>query len=318
MDHFIRLALYDINYGYYITRVPFGSRGDFITAPEISQLFGEVIALWILLSWRKIGSPSKFIIVELGPGRGTLISDVIRVLKKFEQCYAATTIYLVEVSPILERLQQSLLLDKKVFWCKNIRDIPDYPLLVIANEFFDALPIKQFLYINNSWHEKYVIVEDDEFKFTYKQVCRKFEVPDHVNDPIVEVCDEAISIIKYIECKILQNNGAAVIIDYGYINRPYKSTIQSVKAHQYNNLFQNIGKSDITAHVDFSMLKNSLSILNSAVITQKDFLYRFGIKERLQVLIEKALDTQKRDLISGFLRLTENMGSMFKVLLINS
>ena len=318
VEQFISVALYDLNYGYYMTRVPFGSHGDFITSPEVSQLFGEIIALWVLLSWQKIGSPSKFILVELGPGRGTLISDVIRVLKKFEQCYAAITIYLVEISPILWKLQQDVLQNEKIFWCKNIRDIPDYPLLVVANEFFDALPVKQFVYVNNFWYEKYVTIEDNEFKFTYKKVDKKFKVPDGIHDPIVEVCDEAVSIMKYIEYKILQNGGAAVIIDYGYINCPYKSTVQSVKAHQYNPLFENIGESDITAHVDFSVLRNSLVTLNSIIMTQRDFLYNFGIKERLQVLVKEATKTQQQDLISGFLRLTENMGSMFKVLLVNS
>ena len=318
IERFIRIALYDINYGYYMTRVPFGRQGDFITAPEISQLFGEILALWILLNWEKIGFPSKFIIVELGPGRGTLINDIIRVLKKFKQCYSALTIYLVEVSPILKNLQQDILQNEKVFWCKNMKDIPDCPTLVIANEFFDALPIRQFLYVSNSWYEKYVAVKDDKFEFTYKQVNKRFKVPDYIDSPIVEICDEAISIMKCVECKILQNGGAAVIIDYGYINCPYKSTIQSVKAHQYNDLFENVGESDITAHVDFATLKDSLTTLSSVIMTQRDFLYRFGIKERLDVLVKKATEYQKRDLISGFLRLTENMGSMFKVLLVNS
>ncbi|WDM85668.1 SAM-dependent methyltransferase [Ehrlichia sp. JZT12] len=317
IKQFMEVALYDLNYGYYMTRVPFGSHGDFITSPEISQLFGEIIALWVLLSWQKMGSPSRFILVELGPGRGTLISDVIRVLKKFEQCYAAVTIYLVEISPILKRIQQDILQNEKIFWCESVKDIPDYPLLVIANEFFDALPIKQFLYADNSWYEKYITVENNEFKFTYKQVNKEFEVPEGIHNPVIEVCDDAVSIMKYIEYKILHNSGAAVIIDYGYINCPYQSTLQSIKSHQYNTLFENIGESDITAHVNFTVLKNSLVTLNSIIMTQRDFLYSFGIKERLQVLMKNATDTQHRSLVSGFLRLTENMGSLFKVLLMN-
>ncbi|KJV65928.1 MULTISPECIES: class I SAM-dependent methyltransferase [Ehrlichia] len=317
IEQFIRIALYDVHHGYYMTRMPFGTHGDFITAPEISQLFGEVIALWILLNWQKMGYPSKFIIVELGPGRGTLISDIIRVLKKFEQCYAATIVYLVEISPILERLQRSVLKDEKIFWCKDVKDVPDYPVVFIANEFFDALPIRQFVYINNSWCEVCVAVEDNEFKIVYKKIDKIFKISSDIENPVIEICDEAVSIIKCIENKILQSGGAAVIIDYGYVNCPYESTIQSIKNHRYNDLLKNVGESDITAHVNFDVLHNSLSTLRSIIMTQRDFLYSFGIKERLQVLIENATETQKQNLMTGFLRLTENMGSMFKVLLVN-
>ncbi|AHX05453.1 S-adenosyl-L-methionine-dependent methyltransferase family protein [Ehrlichia chaffeensis str. Liberty] len=317
VEQFMRIALYDVHYGYYMTQMPFGTYGDFITAPEISQLFGEVIALWILLNWQKMGSPSKFIIVELGPGRGTLISDVVRVLRKFEQCYAAMVVYLVEISPILEKLQRDVLKDEKVFWCKDIKDLPDYPVLIIANEFFDALPVKQFVYTNDSWCETYVTVENDEFKIAYKKVNKIFEVSNDMKNPVIEICDEAVSIVKCMENKILQSGGAAVVIDYGYIDCPYKSTIQSVKNHQYNNLLKNVGESDITAYVNFAVLHNSLSTLSSVIMTQRDFLYNFGIKERLQVLIANATELQKQNLIAGFLRLTENMGSMFKVFLVN-
>ena len=321
VEQFMQIALYDINYGYYMTQMPFGICGDFITSPEISQLFGEIIALWVLLHWEKIGSPSKFILLELGPGRGTLISDIIRVLKRFEQCYSAVDIYLFEVSPKLKEIQRDILHNEseKILWCKDIDSIPNCPILIIANEFFDALPIKQFMYTNGSWYERYVTVEDDKFKFTNKPVDKKFQILDvsDIDDIIVEICDGAVSIMKLIGHKILHNNGAAIIIDYGYVDPPYKNTIQSVKNHQYNNIFENVGNSDITAHVDFTVLRKSVPFLNSYVMVQRDFLYSFGIRERLQVLITNATKIQQQNLMTGFLRLTENMGSMFKVLLLN-
>ena len=318
IEQFMQIALYDVHHGYYMTQIPFGVHGDFITAPEISQLFGEIIALWVLLNWQKIGAPSKFVVVELGPGRGTLINDVIRILKRFEQCYTAVSIYLVEISPVLENVQRDILKNEKVFWCRNVNDVPDCPILIIANEFFDALPIRQFTYFDNTWYETYVTLENDEFKIIYKSVDERFEISSDIEKPVVETCNEAISIVKYIENKILQNSGAAVIIDYGYVDCPYESTIQSVKCHKYNDLLKNIGKSDITSHVNFSVLRDSLSTLDSVIMNQRDFLYSFGIKERLRILIENATEVQKQNLITGFLRLTENMGSMFKVLLINS
>ncbi|QGR02978.1 SAM-dependent methyltransferase [Ehrlichia ruminantium] len=319
VEQFIRIALYDINYGYYMTQMPFGVCGDFITSPEISQLFGEVIALWVLLNWERIGSPSKFILLELGPGRGTLISDIIRVLKKFKQCYSAVDIYLLEISPKLKEAQRGILQNEKITWCEDIDSVPNYPVLVIANEFFDALPVKQFVCTDGSWYERYVTIEDDKFKFINKLVNIEFQISSvkDVGNPVIEVCDDAISIIRVIEHKIVKNNGSAVIIDYGYMDPPYRSTIQSVKNHKYNNVFENIGNSDITTHVNFRVLKESLSFLDSSIMTQRDFLYSFGIQERLQVLIKNATEIQQHDLMTGFLRLTENMGSMFKVLLIN-
>ncbi len=321
VEQFMRIALYDMNCGYYMTQMPFGVFGDFVTSPEISQLFGEVIALWVLLYWEKMGSPSKFVLLELGPGRGTLISDIIRVLKKFKQCYSAVDIYLLEVSPKLQEVQYNTLqnVGEKVLWCRDINSIPNYPIIVVANEFFDALPIKQFICVSDSWYERYIAVEDNKFKFINKLIDKNFQIlnVNNIDNPIIEVCDDAISIIKLIEHKILQNKGAAVIIDYGYIDPPYKSTMQSVKNHKYNNIFENVGNSDMTVHVDFTALRESLSFLNSYVMTQRDFLYNFGIRERLQILIENATEVQQQNLMTGFLRLTENMGSMFKVLLIN-
>ncbi|GAT75180.1 hypothetical protein EHRUM4_03880 [Ehrlichia ruminantium] len=178
VEQFMRIALYDMNCGYYMTQMPFGVFGDFVTSPEISQLFGEVIALWVLLYWEKMGSPSKFVLLELGPGRGTLISDIIRVLKKFKQCYSAVDIYLLEVSPKLQEVQYNTLqnVGEKVLWCRDINSIPNYPIIVVANEFFDALPIKQFICVSDSWYERYIAVEDNKFKFINKLIDKNYAV----------------------------------------------------------------------------------------------------------------------------------------------
>ncbi|QXK92053.1 SAM-dependent methyltransferase [Neoehrlichia mikurensis] len=318
MDEFIRSALYDYEYGYYMNRMPFGATGDFITAAEISQLFGEIIAVWVLYSWEKIGFPSKFALVELGPGRGTLMSDIVRTLQNFDECFKALDIHLIEISPMLCEIQKHFLKNYQVFWHKDITTIPELPVLFIANEVFDALPIKQFVYDAGIWKENYVELKNNTLQVVQKDTNFIFDIASVMEGSVIEISDDGRVLLTLMENKIVKYGGAGIIIDYGYTYPPpYVSTIQSVKNHQYNFFLKDIGKCDITAHVDFSFLQNNLQKVKSSIITQREFLYYFGIKERLKILMNHSTKKQQQELKSAFLRLTENMGTLFKVLMIN-
>ncbi|MGL9732653.1 MAG: class I SAM-dependent methyltransferase [Wolbachia sp.] len=329
ISDFMNAALYHKKYGYYMNKLSFGKDGDFITAPEISQLFGEIVAVWIMHMWEKLGKPSKFSLVELGPGKGTLIHDIIRVTRKYNNFFDSVSIHLIEISPALQEVQKEELKVLNINWHENINSLPEQPIVFLANEFFDALPISQFVYRNEEWYENRVIKQDNVvlFKVTDTRIKKKelflpisaIQITNKklFNGAVVEVCLAGIEILKKLEEKIYNNKGAALIIDYGYVYSEYKSTLQSVRQHKYANFLENIGNSDITALVNFQMLRNSLKHVDCEILTQREFLYLFGIKERTQALMKNANDEHKNKIFDEFLRLTENMGTIFKVMLIN-
>ncbi|MDN5247979.1 MAG: SAM-dependent methyltransferase [Wolbachia endosymbiont of Tyrophagus putrescentiae] len=316
ISDFMNAALYHKQYGYYMCKVPLGKDGDFVTAPEISQLFGEIIAVWIMYVWEKLDKPEKFSLVELGPGKGTLISDIIRVTKKHSFFFQSMSIHLVEISPALQNIQRKTLQGLNIEWHEDMKNLPEQPTIFLANEFFDALPIDQFVYRDKKWYENR-IAKHSEDGLTIKQIEKKEPVCDSVifDDAVVEVCSCGTKMLKKIEEKICKDRGAALIVDYGYIYPSYKNTLQSIKQHRYVNFLEDVGNCDITAFVDFQALKNSLQHMNCEILTQREFLYSFGIKERAQVLIKNATNTQKKRIMNEFLRLTENMGTLFKVML---
>ncbi|QJT94684.1 SAM-dependent methyltransferase [Wolbachia endosymbiont of Diaphorina citri] len=322
ISDFMNAALYHKEYGYYMSKLPLGKDGDFITAPEISQLFGETIAVWIMHTWEKLGKPSKFSLVELGPGKGTLIHDVIRVTKKYSCFFSSMDIHLVEISPILQKIQKEKLKGLNINWHTDVDNLPNRPTIFFANELFDALPIDQFVYRDGQWYENRVTKQDNGSLSLSLQCLTRPKtgfltgMTGDFNGAVVEVCLAGIEILKKLENKIVNNRGAALIIDYGYVYPEYKSTLQSVKQHKYANFLNNIGNSDITALVNFQSLKDSLRHVNCEILTQREFLYLFGIKERVQALMENASNEQKNQTFSEFLRLTENMGTLFKAMLI--
>lgn len=326
ISNFMNAALYHKEYGYYMNKLPLGKDGDFITAPEISQLFGETIAVWIMNTWEKLGKPSKFSLVELGPGKGTLIHDVIRVTKKYSSFFNSMTIHLVEISPTLQKIQKEKLKGLDINWHEDINNLPKQPTIFLANEFFDALPIDQFVYRDGQWYENRVAKQDNSQCLTMESRKKEICVPASAiqitngklfNGAVVEVCLAGIEILRKLEKKIVNNGGAALIIDYGYVYPSYKSTLQSIRQHKYTNFLENVGNSDITALVNFQALKDSLKHVDCEIFTQREFLYLFGIKERAQALMENASNEQKNKIFSEFLRLTENMGTLFKAMLIH-
>lgn len=340
---FMNAALYHKEYGYYMSKAPLGKNGDFITAPEISQLFGEIVAVWIMCMWNKLGKPEQFFLVELGPGRGTLIKDIIRVTKKYANFFSSMCIQLVEVSPILRGIQEQTLKGEKVNWHENIDNLAEKPTIFLANEFFDALPIDQFVYRDGRWYENRIAKQESGgLKIVEKMVssqCQATWMTSSVaenrskiqcsysggssakmiglfNGAVVEVCQFGIETLKKLEKQIYNNRGAALIVDYGYVYSTYKNTLQSIKQHKYSNFLENVGESDITALVNFQALKDSLKYAECEILTQREFLYSFGIKERMQNLMKNANDVQKDKISSEFLRLTENMGTLFKTMTI--
>ncbi|WP_353287511.1 class I SAM-dependent methyltransferase [Wolbachia endosymbiont (group B) of Gerris lacustris] len=326
ISDFMNAALYHKEYGYYMSKLPLGKDGDFITAPEISQLFGETIAVCMMHTWEKLGKPSKFSLVELGPGKGTLIHDVIRVTKKYSCFFSSMDIHLIEISPILQKTQKKKLKGLDINWHRDIDNLPNQPTIFFANEFFDALPIDQFVYRDGQWYENRVMKQDGGQCLTLESRRKGSCVPASAiqitngklfNGAVVEVCLAGIEILRKLEKKIVNNGGAALIIDYSYIYPSYKSTLQSIRQHKYTNFLENVGNSDITALVNFQALKDSLKHVDCEIFTQREFLYLFGIKERAQVLMKNANDEQKSRILSEFLRLTENMGTLFKVMLIH-
>lgn len=310
IHEFMSIALYHNEYGYYIKKVPLGN--DFITAPEISQLFSEIISIWLMISWKEIRD--DFILVELGPGRGTLMNDILRATQKFTEFYNSMSVHLVEISPTLKHIQKQNLKSFDVQWHESIDTLPEKPIFLIANEFFDSLPIKQFIYNQNKWYENKITVKNGVFKLIKQEIKEQNEMLP--NNAVIEVCPTGMEVMKKIEKKIRENKGSALIIDYGYLNPPYRSTIQSIKAHKYNNFLENVGHADITTHVNFKALQGCLQNKKATIMTQREFLYFFGIKERMHVLMQNITDEKKDQILRGFLRITENMGTLFKVMII--
>ncbi|MGN7678297.1 MAG: class I SAM-dependent methyltransferase [Anaplasma sp.] len=301
-----------------MTRVPFGKDGDFITSADISQLFGEVIAIWLLNYLESTGTSEKFSLVELGPGRGTMMADILGVVRQFPQYYELLEVHLLEASALLREVQREALREHEgVFWHCKLEDLPQRPTIMVANEFFDALPIKQFVSVGGVWQEHYVRHDDGKLDIVAMKASCDVNVRNMSDGSVFEKCAAASEILQAIEERIVRHGGAGIVFDYGYLHPPYRSTIQAVKDHQYCSFLDHIGECDITAHVDFGFLRSSLKKISSRVTTQKEFLYKFGIRERLECLSRNATPQQVSELKRGFLRLTENMGTLFKVLMLN-
>lgn len=326
LDSFIN----DVATYYYSNKDPFGIEGDFITSPEISQLFGEVIAAYIVDSWQQMGEV-PFNLIEFGPGRGTLMYDILRLLTKIPGfADNLTNIYLLETSPLLANKQKEKLKEykNKVIWLDSISKIPKGPNIVIANEFLDALPIRQYKKKCGNWYEVEIKYNenDDLFYFTESEFIADESsklnsyYPRAQEGALLEISDIAINIIKEVASSIKSYGGRAIFIDYGYDVNPdarigFSSSVQAVHKHKYCDVFENIGNADITAHVDFNSLKANIEI-DTQVITQREFLKRNSIDYRLTKLLSHANEQQKENLILGYNRLTDigQMGELFKVL----
>ena len=326
IDKFFSNVLYDKKLGYYNSKIPFGKEGDFVTSPKISNIFSEIIAIWMISCWETFGRPNNLNIVELGPGDGSLTKILLRTFKKFPEFNSIKKLFLFEKSIYLRKIQKKNILDKGVKWIDNFDKLKKGPIIFFGNEFFDALPIKQFKKIYNSLYEKNYTLNQ---KFEIEEVFRKASQQDKKmienfktikKLKFIEFPKLGFNELKKISKKISELQGCILIIDYGYLKPNNQNTLQSVIKHKKNKLLNNLGKADITAHVNFSLLseffiKNNLKIKN--IITQKNFLESMGILERAKIIAKKMKFTEQTDLYLRIQRLLspKYMGNLFKVIL---
>lgn len=327
---FMRIVLTGRADSYYMRGEAFGAAGDFVTAPEISQIFGELIGLWCVDTWRKLGSPKKFSLVELGPGRGTLMKDALRAARVAPDFLGATSLSLIEVSRVLRRLQEDALHEAPVSslrWLDRFDDldISHGPLIVVANEFFDALPIRQFVRTERGWFERCVGL-DSGGGLVFGVGPDPIDValvPERLRDgaqgSVVEAAPARSVLAHTIGEWIADSSGAALVIDYGFAGPAVGDTLQAVKRHAYVDVLSEPGEADMTSHVDFTALGRAFSeggARVSALTGQGDFLTRLGAFARVEVLKRSATAAQAEQLEQAHQRLTgtQAMGSLFKVL----
>ena len=325
LDKFVENALYNENYGYYSKKNPFGKSGDYVTAPNISFLFSEMIAIWIISYWENLEKPKKFNIVELGPGNGDLCKVLIKTFKNFPDFYKNVKIFLYERSKYLQKIQKNKIKEKKVSWLKNINDIKSGPVLFFGNEFFDAIPIKQFKIDKNKIYEKYLSVnKKDKIKIILKKAekktvlkLKKFGLFN--NKGVIEYPDLGIKELDKMIQVVRKFNGGILLIDYGFLDKKNISTLQSVKSHKKNEIFENLSDADITSLVNFSLLKDYFLEQNfnlNQVVSQSFFLKKIGILHRAEMLSNKMSFSAKANLYSRLRRLLDSryMGNLFKVI----
>ncbi|MEN8919287.1 MAG: SAM-dependent methyltransferase [Octadecabacter sp.] len=311
-------ALMHPTLGYYATRDPLGTSGDFTTAPEISQMFGELIGLSLAQAWLDQGQPSKFALAELGPGRGTLMADILRATRSVAGFNDAAQVHFVETSPTLRKEQATRVTNAT--WHDNITTLPDMPLYLVANEFFDALPIRQFHRDANGWRDVQVGAQGEELVAGLSAPAHIALLDHRLDDTktgdIVEHCPALPAITQNIAQRIANHGGAALIIDYGDWHS-LGDTLQALQNHAPVDPFANAGDADITAHVDFEAIATNSSPAKYTRLTpQGVFLERLGITQRAQTLATHLRDTALDQHIAAHRRLTHpsEMGSLFKVL----
>jgi len=312
-------ALLHPTFGYYTTRNPLGAEGDFTTAPEISQMFGELIGLSLAQIWLDQGAPDPFTLAELGPGRGTLMADILRATARVSGFHAAAQVHFVEASPTLQAEQRIRVPD--AIWTTDVTALPDAPLLLVANEFFDALPIRQFHRAPQGWRELQIGAQDGTLTpglsapAPLEQLDHRLD--DTKADDIVETCPALSGITQTIAQIIATHGGGALIIDYGDW-RSLGDTLQAVQNHTPVDPFAHPGTADLTAHVDFEAIARAAKpALHTRLTPQGVFLERLGITQRAQALASTLNDDQRLDAhIAAHRRLTHpsEMGTLFKVL----
>jgi NADH dehydrogenase [ubiquinone] 1 alpha subcomplex assembly factor 7 len=325
IDKFISNVLYNKKHGYYSKKTPFGKNGDFITSPGISSLFSEIIALWTISLWEHLGKPKIFNIIELGPGDGQMCATLVRVFKKFPGFYNSVNIFLYEKSKTLINLQKKKLGGNKINWIRNFNKIKKGPVVFLGNEFFDAIPIKQFKKKNNILYEKYVKLEgNSKIIAFFKKADPKISIELKKHDLLkkqsfIEFPKQGLTELDLIINTIKKLNGGLLLIDYGFLKQEGKNTLQSVKNHKQNIIFDNVGDADITSLVNFNLLKRHLKkkkLKVNNVVTQEFFLKKMGIVTRAERVSQKMNFKEKSDLYLRLQRLlnSKQMGSLFKVI----
>ena len=318
-------------HGYYVARDPLGREGDFTTSPEVSQMFGELLGLWAASVWKAIDSPSVLRLIELGPGRGTMMADALRALRVLPPLYQSLSVHLVEINPVLRDKQKSTLTGvRNIAWHERLDEVPDGPSVILANEYFDVLPIHQVVKRETGWHERVVEVDGNgQLVFgTAAEPTPRFEA---LLPPLVRAAPVGAVFewrpdaeIMRIATRVRDQGGAALIIDYGHLRSDVGDTFQAIARHSFTDPLKNPGQADITAHVDFQALARAAEDLGAQVhgpVPQGDFLKRLGIETRAVTLMAKTTPEISEDISGALKRLIGGgrggMGSMFKVLAVS-
>jgi SAM-dependent MidA family methyltransferase len=317
---FMEISLNDKKYGYYRKKMPLGSKGDFVTSPDISQIFGEIIGIWILDIWIKLNEPDNFQIVDLGGGRGTLLKDISRVLKN-----KVSNFIFIDINEELIKLQKKALKNASHF--EKINDIPKIPTIFIGNEFLDTFPVHQFIKKDNCWKEVCVNSKSNDLFLSFEttKLSKKLSLNNFLSlkeESIIEINFKTREIINNISNFIKDNSGAAIFFDYGYIDGNGDS-FQGIRDNKPVNPLSDPGFVDLTSHVNFKDIKlqakeNNINIYGPS--TQSLFLEKMGAIQRLKILEKNANDHQKKDLRIGLNRLMNQneMGNLFKVIALSS
>ncbi len=324
---YMALCLTHPTHGYYVGRDPFGRGGDFTTAPEVSQMFGELVGLWAVAVWQQMGSPARARLVELGPGRGTLMADALRAAAVAPAFRAVVSVHLIEASPILRERQRETLAGCAVplAWHSTLEEVPEGPLIVLANEFFDALPVQHAVRDRDGWHQRVVRLDhqgglawgvDPRVMTNFEQTMPR-ELGAAPPGAIYEWRSDAL--VLEIAHRLKRDRGAALILDYGHVRSGLGETLQGVRAHAFADPLADPGCVDLTAHVDFAPLAHGFRAAGCGVqgpVPQADFLSRLGIEARAARLKRDATPRQAADIDSALRRLTapDQMGTLFKVL----
>ena len=329
LDEFINLSLYNKDHGYYMKKNPFGKKGDFTTAPNISRLFSEMIAIWVISFWQNLGSPKNFNLIELGAGNGEMMKILIESFQNFPNFFNSCDIFIHEKSKELIKIQKKKLKKNNIKWLYNFDDLKNSPSIIVANEFFDSLAIKQFIRLENEWFERFVGIKDrkNPFFFDKKIDMKKFEKKINYkisnNQNFIEYSNIGINYLKKISKIIKKNQGGILIIDYGYFDDKMKNTLQAISNHNYSNVLRNIGNSDITHNINFNLFKKiikKIGGLSESTTNQKKFLIKMGIKQRAEIISKNLPFSKKADIFFRLKRLIDEnqMGDHFKVMFIKN
>ena len=332
VERFMDVCMADATAGYYPSKQPIGAGGDFTTAPEVSQVFGELLGLWAYAVWQSMGSPEQVILAELGPGRGTLMADALRGLRRLPGFTDSAKVALVETSPPLRQAQEEALADSgaDISWHERIDELPPRPTIVVANEFIDALPIRQLIWRTGQWHERCVRIGPDGgfafcdgVPFAVENLRRNAELQQLPDGSILEIRPAANAAVTALAARAKDAPLAALIIDYGHEATECGDTLQAVSRHKFADPLEQPGNVDLTAHVDFGALKDAAEangLLAYGPKAQGALLLELGLDARLERLCQDATQDERDRLMSGTRRLVDPaaMGVLFKALAITS
>jgi NADH dehydrogenase [ubiquinone] 1 alpha subcomplex assembly factor 7 len=325
--NYMQACLGDEREGYYTSRQPIGASGDFITSPEVSQIFGELLGLWAAAIWQSMGEPKSIVVAELGPGRGTLLADAARAWRSVKHFAGSVSLTLVETSPVLREIQRKTLhaAHQPIQWCEAIDEVPrGRPLVVLASEFIDALPIRQLVRRGSIWRERCVgLGPQGSLIFVEGDIVHEDTLPAAPDGEILEMRPATAPLLAALAARASEAPLTALFIDYGHAKSGIGDTMQAVRRHRYADPLALPGETDVTAHVDFAALKHdaeALGLRAYGAMPQGEFLLRLGLSERRDRLLEAARPEQRELIASGAARLVDpsQMGILFKVLALTS